>query len=181
MSRLAKKTIKLLEGVTVVEDGGFLSVRGAMGENKLKLAPGVRVSVNNGSVRVETESSRKKEAAGLGTSWSLIRNAIKGVKDGFSKILEVEGVGYRPLLEGKDVVLHLGYAVPVRVRIPEGVRVEIDKGTIKISGINKESVGQTAADIRAMKKPEPYKGKGIRYRGEIVRRKAGKKAGAAAT
>jgi large subunit ribosomal protein L6 len=102
------------------------------------------------------------------------------VTEGFSKILEIEGVGYRAALEGKDLVLYLGYALPVKMPIAEGVSVAVEKNLVKISGIDKELVGRVAAEIRAHKKPEPYKGKGIHYQGEVIRRKAGKKAGTAA-
>ncbi len=99
---------------------------------------------------------------------------------GFTKILEIEGVGYRATVEGKELVLFLGYALPVRLPIPENVAITVDKNIIKVAGIDKDAVGQAAAEIRALKKPEPYKGKGIHYQGEVIRRKVGKKAGAAA-
>ncbi|MDP2598392.1 MAG: 50S ribosomal protein L6, partial [Candidatus Liptonbacteria bacterium] len=121
------------------------------------------------------------EKALLGTAWSLVSNAIRGVAEGFSKILEVEGVGYRVALEGKELVLFLGYAQPVRMKIPEGVTIVIEKNTLTVSGINKDLVGLVAANIRAHKKPEPYKGKGFHYKGEVIKRKVGKKAGATTT
>src|SRR3989344_9678494 len=111
--------------------------------------------------------------------WSLIRNCLEGVSSGFSKILDMEGVGYKAALEGRELVLSLGYANPVRFKITDGVTIEVEKNTIiKISGNDKDLVGLMAANIRALKKPEPYKGKGIRYRGEVICRKVGKKAGA---
>jgi large subunit ribosomal protein L6 len=117
-------------------------------------------------------------AAMLGTTWALVRNAVQGVTEGFAKKLEVEGVGYRAAIEGKDIALYLGYAQPVRVSVPAGVAVAVEKNTtILLSGVSKEHVGQLAAKIRALKKPEPYKGKGIHYEGEVIRRKVGKKAG----
>ncbi|MEK9180079.1 MAG: 50S ribosomal protein L6 [Patescibacteria group bacterium] len=180
MSRLARKPIKLPEGVTIAQNGDFLLVKGAKTERKVKLFPGIDVVADKGSVWVKFEAKRKQDKAILGTTWALVQNAIRGAKENFLKVLDIEGVGFRAQVEGKNLVLHLGYAVPVRLTIPEGVAVEIEKNTIKVSGADRALVGQVAADIRAYKKPEPYKGKGIRYRGEIVRRKAGKKAGAAA-
>jgi len=180
MSRLAKKPIKLPEGVSLAQEGDVLVVKGPKGEKKLQLFPGLEVGEKDGAVWVRFTTERKKDKAILGTYWSLTKNAIQGVKEGFSKILEIEGVGYRAVLEGKDVVLHIGYATPVRFSPPFGVAVEIEKNTLKVSGVDKELVGQVAADIRSFKKPEPYKGKGIRYRGEVIRRKVGKKAAATA-
>ena len=112
----------------------------------------------------------------VGTMWSLARNAAQGVLSEFSKVLEIEGIGYRASIEGDTLVLSLGYAQPVRFKIPKDVSVRVEKNVITISGVDKQLVGETAATIRQLKKPEPYKGKGIRYRGEIIRRKAGKKA-----
>ena len=127
---------------------------------------------------VKSDGDFKQARANCGTMWSLIRNAVQGVASGFSRSLEIEGVGYRAVLEGKELVLYLGYTQPVRLAPPVGVVIEVEKNTIKISGVDKELVNRTAAKIRAFRKPEPYKGKGIRYQGEVVRRKAGKKAAA---
>lgn len=182
MSRLAKKPIKLPPGVTFKEEGDLWIFSGPKGEGRMRKVPGVSIRLEEGNVFVEDGKggSRAKEGVLVGTAWALMRNVIEGMVGGFSKILEMEGVGYRALVEGGDLVLHLGYAVPVRFPVPEGVKIEIEKNVIKISGVSKELVGRVAADIRALKKPEPYKGKGIHYRGEVIRRKAGKKAGAAA-
>ncbi len=176
MSRLAKKSIAVPQGVTVKHDGQVLRVKGAKGELAVRTV-GVEVKVEEGKVWVSED--KKGEATPLtGTIWSLVKNAIQGVAEGFLKILEIEGVGYRAVLEGKELVLFLGYAQPVRMKMPEGVAVKIEKNAIEISGIDKDLVGRVAANIRALKKPEPYKGKGIHYRGEVIRRKVGKKAGA---
>lgn len=154
-------------------------MKGPKGEILLPLAAGVEVTVEGKELWVKVlEGSDSGNTAMHGTTWALAKNAIEGVTKGFEKILEIEGVGYRVAMEGKDLVLHLGYALPVRMPIPDYVAVVVEKNTIKISGINKEQVGQVAAEIRALKKPEPYKGKGIHYRGEVIRRKVGKKAGA---
>ena len=181
MSRLAKNPIKLLPGVTLNEGAGFISFKGPRGERKTELPGGVTVRAEGENIWVEKGPNGNKSKAIHGTTWALIKSAIEGVALGFSKILEIEGIGYRASMEGKDLVLFLGYAQPVRFKIPDGVSVAVEKNLIKISGVNKDLVGRVAADIRALKKPEPYKGKGIRYSGEVVRRKVGKKAGATAT
>lgn len=170
MSRLVKKPILIPAGITVSETAGVLTVKGPKGELKVAMAEGVKMKLEGAELWID----------GVGTTWSLAKNAIEGVTNGFTKVLEIEGVGYRAMIEGKDLVLHLGYAQPVRVKVPNGAAVTVEKSTIKISGIDKELVGRVAADIRALKKPEPYKGKGIHYQGEVIRRKVGKKAGATA-
>lgn len=179
MSRLIKKFIVLPENVTVVVNGALAMVKGAKGELQVKIPAGVEIVVKDKEVWVNaTENSQA--GALLGTTWSLLRNSLEGVSTGFVKVLEIEGVGYRAALEGKELVLNLGYALPVRVPVLEGVTVTVDKNAIKVSGIDKDLVGRAAAEIRALKKPEPYKGKGIHYQGEVIRRKVGKKAGTAA-
>jgi large subunit ribosomal protein L6 len=170
MSRLIKKPIKIPAGVTVTQNGAVLNVKGPKGELKVKLAPGVTVTVEGENMNVSA-----------GTEWSLAKNAVQGVTEGFIKILEIEGVGYRAVVEGKELVLYLGYALPVRVPILPGITMVVEKSTIKVSGIDKDLVGRAAAGVRALKKPEPYKGKGIHYQGEVIRRKVGKKAGATAS
>lgn len=166
MSRLTRKPIVIPAGVTVTADGGLLSVKGPKGEVKVPLR----------GAAAEIKGNEFSTASG--TMWALTRNAIRGVTEGFVKLLEIEGVGYRAVAEGKELVLYLGYAQPERMKIPEGVAVKVEKNTVTISGIDKDAVGRAAAEIRSRKKPEPYKGKGIRYRGEIIRRKVGKKAAA---
>ncbi len=163
-----------------MQEGNFLIFKGPKGEKRLKINPGVRVKIETENIWVESSEGGGSKAD-TGTMWSLIRNSLEGVSSGFSKILDIEGVGYKAALEGRELILSLGYAKPVRLHIPGGIVVEVEKNTIiKISGSDKDLVGLIAANIRALKKPEPYKGKGIRYRGEIIRRKVGKKAGAAA-
>jgi large subunit ribosomal protein L6 len=182
MSRLIKKSIAIPDGVTVVVTGDVVVIKGPKGELTLNAPFGVEVAIEAKEAWVKPSSNAKSvpnSPALLGTTWALLRNAIEGVSNGFMKILEIEGVGYRAAIEGKDLVLHLGYALPVRMPVLEGVTVIVEKNTIKVSGINKEVVGQAAAEIRALKKPEPYKGKGIHYQGEVIRRKVGKKAGTA--
>ncbi len=177
MSRLIKKPIALPENVTVASHDGFAIVRGAKGELRVGIPAGIEVAVEGSAVWVKNAGGDKADPA-LGTTWSLLQNAMRGVGEGFVKVLEIEGVGYRVTVEGKELVLYLGYALPVRMSIPAGVAIAVEKNVIKVSGIDKELVGRVAAEIRAEKKPEPYKGKGIHYQGEVIRRKVGKKAGA---
>jgi large subunit ribosomal protein L6 len=180
MSRLIKKSIALPDKVTVTDNGDILKVVGPKGEIELTIPAGVKITVDGREVWIKKEEGVNMSAI-FGTTWALARNAIQGVSEGFIKVLELEGVGYRVALEGKELVLHLGYALPVRMPVLDGVTIAVEKNTIKVSGINKELVGRAAAEIRALKKPEPYKGKGIHYQGEVIRRKVGKKAGATAS
>src|SRR5258708_2201047 len=179
MSRLIKKSIPIPAGVTVSDAAGFLTVKGPKGEQKVAILPGVKIRMEDTNMWIEAEATTTSKSF-AGTLWSLVKNAILGVTEGFLKVLEIEGVGYRAVLEGKELVLYLGYALPVRMPLPEQVTVAIEKSTIKISGIQKELVGRIAAEIPAPNNPEPYKGKGIHYQGEVIRRKVGKKAGATA-
>ncbi len=180
MSRLIKKSVSIPAGVTVSEQDGSIVVKGPKGELQIALVPGIGISVKDGGAWIEPKEDLAHRAM-LGTTWALVKNAIEGVTNGFSKKLLIEGVGYRAALEGKDLIMYLGYAQPVKVSVPDGITTVVDKNTtIIFSGIDKEEVGQIAAKVRALKKPEPYKGKGIRYEGEVIRRKVGKKAGTAA-
>ncbi len=176
MSRLAKRPIKLPEAVQVQEKEGKLLFKGAKGGLEVPILPFLSVELNDGLINISPIGEHKQSRANAGTTWSLIKNAIEGVTTGFSKTLEIEGVGYRANVEGNNLLLSLGYVQPVRLEIPQGISVKVEKNTIQISGIDKCLVGETAAKIRQLKKPEPYKGKGIRYQGEVVRKKAGKKA-----
>lgn len=180
MSRLIKKPILIEAGATVTKNGDVLVVKGAKGELQVAIPAGVAVVIDGANLTVSS-TDEGGSTAQAGTLYANTKNAITGVTEGFTKILEIEGVGYRAALEGKALVLHLGYAQPVKLPVPEGITIVVEKNTIKVSGIDKESVGQAAAEIRALKKPEPYKGKGIHYQGEVIRRKVGKKAGATAT
>lgn len=176
MSRLIKKPIIIEPGVTVTENSGVVTFKGPKGELTVTLVPGIAARIEGSNLWIEKRGDEAHKAI-AGTLWALSKNAMEGVTKGFVKVLEIEGVGYRAVLEGKDLVLHLGYALPVRVNITDDVTAVVEKNTIKISGIDKNLVGLVAAKIRALKKPEPYKGKGIRYQGEVIRRKVGKKAG----
>lgn len=177
MSRLIKKSIAVPTGTTVTKTGDLFVFKGPKGELSMNVFPGIDFAVADGEAWVK-ESEGLENKAMLGTFWSLATNAVEGVTKGFEKNLEIEGVGYRAVLEGKELVLFLGYALPVRFPIPHGITAAVEKNlSIKIAGIDKDLVGRTAAEIRALKKPEPYKGKGIHYVGEVIRRKVGKKAG----
>ena len=179
MSRLIKKPVVIESGASVTVADDVLTIKGPKGEIKLPVPFSVEVNIDGQNIWVKA-SAQAKDTALAGTIWSLTKNAIIGVTKGFEKILEIEGVGYRVVVEGKELVLFLGYALPVRLPISDKIVLTVEKNTIKIAGIDKEVVGQVAAEIRALKKPEPYKGKGIHYKGEVIRRKVGKKAGAAA-
>jgi large subunit ribosomal protein L6 len=180
MSRLAKKTIPIPEGVTVEEKNNTLHFKGVKGETELKILDRVKVQIAPPNIKVEAEAGDKQARANVGTTWSLIQNQIEGVNSGFSKILEIEGVGFRASMEGKILVLSLGFVNPVKFTPPEGINIAVEKNVITVIGADKAKVGQAAAQIRGFKEPEPYKGKGIHYRGEIIRRKVGKKAGVTA-
>ncbi len=177
MSRLVKKPVKVTSGVTISQIGDLVVFKGPKGEEKVKVPTDISVSIKWDELTVTPKGTAENALAAAGTTWALARNAIEGVTKGFVKTLEIEGVGYRAALEGKDLMLFLGYALPVKFPIPAGVAIAVEKNTVKISGINKDLVGRVAAEIRALKKPEPYKGKGIHYAGEVIRRKVGKKAG----
>ena len=181
MSRLTKKPLKVAAGVAISQMDDLVMFKGPKGEEKVKIPHGIMVAVKGDELTVASKEKNEDAQMAAGTAWALVRNALEGVTQGFTKVLEIEGVGYRAALEGKDLMLFLGYALPVRFPIPTGVAIAVEKSTLKVSGINKELVGRVAAEIRALKKPEPYKGKGIHYAGEIIRRKVGKKAGATGT
>lgn len=181
MARLSKKPIQIPEGVTVEKSGDIILFKGPKGENSLRILQFTVVDVDSQAVKVRpADENQRQSRLNAGTMWSLIKNSIVGVNTGFSKQLLIEGIGYRALMEGKDIVLHLGYTNPVRLTPHEKVDVSVDKNTITVSGVDKELVHRMAAAIRALKRPEPYKGKGIRYKDEVIRRKVGKKATAAA-
>lgn len=178
MSRLARKPIPL-NGATFTSKEGVYSVKGPKGELEILRLAGVEVTVTDdgvASVGLSGEASLQNKA-NLGTQWALVRNAAIGVTEGFTKNLEIQGVGYRANMEGNLLNLSLGFSHPIKFEAPAGVTVSVEKNIITVAGPNKEDVGQAAALIRKYRKPEPYKGKGIRYQGEVVRMKAGKKAG----
>ncbi len=176
MSRLAKRPIAVPAKTEVTVSGGSLTVKGPKGTLQKPIHRMVTIEVGSEGVQVSPKGSSLESRALIGTYASHLRNMITGVNTGFTKKLFIEGVGFKWEVQGKTLNLALGFSHPVKMAIPEGLTVVAEKGALSISGFDKELVGQFAADIRAMKKPEPYKGKGIRYDGEVIRRKQGKKA-----
>ena len=176
MSRIGKKPIEIPSEVEVKLDMDLLIVKGPKGELKIKIHPNIKIEIKDKVITVQPKMLNKKTGALWGTFRSLVDNMIQGVIKGFEKKLEIQGVGYRASLEKNKLTLNLGFSHLIEIEAPEGISFNVEKNIITISGINKQLVGQIAANIRAKRKPEPYKGKGIRYQGELVRRKAGKKA-----
>lgn len=176
MSRIGKKPIEIPGSVTVNIDGKNITVKGPLGENKLALLSGVNVEKNDKYLNVSIEDvNDKQQRAYHGLFRTLINNMVVGVSTGFVKELEIVGVGYRALQQGKDIQFQLGYSHTILFPAPEGITLEVTEATkFKVKGYNKELVGQVAANIRKLRAPEPYKGKGIRYKNENVRKKAGK-------
>lgn len=179
MSRIGKKEIPLPKGVEVREDGGAVVVKGPKGSMVTPLVPGITMAVENNVVKFERKNEEGKTRAFHGLMRALVANNVKGVSEGFKRELDIVGVGYRAEVKGKEVVFQLGYSHPVRFAIPEGIEITIDPKTnhVTITGIDRQKVGQTAAEIRSLREPDPYKGKGIKYSDEVIRRKAGKAAG----
>jgi large subunit ribosomal protein L6 len=178
MSRIGKLPIDLPKGVEVKLDGAHLTVKGSKGELELDVNPEMKVSVDDGQIVVERPSDQSRHKALHGLTRSLIANMVEGVSTGFRKTLEIQGVGYRADMKGNSLNLQLGFSHPIDFEPPEGVSIQTpDQTTIVVEGPDKQAVGQVAAVIRGYRPPEPYKGKGIRYQGEHVRRKAGKTAG----
>ena len=179
MSRLGKLPIKLGTGVQVVQNGEELKFTGPQGEFILKLHPSVNVKIEKEEIIVSPKDLQAKNASAFwGLMWSLIKNAVEGVSLGFTKKLEVNGVGYRVSVKGDTVDLSLGFSHPVAFKLPLGIKASAEGNILTLQGIDKALVGETAAQIRRLRKPEPYKGKGIKYLDEVIRRKAGKTAAA---
>jgi large subunit ribosomal protein L6 len=179
MSRIGREPIEVPSGVDVTLDGQDVKVKGPKGELTMEAHPDMAVALNEGVVTVTRPSDEPKHRGLHGLTRTLIANMIEGVVDGYSKTLEIQGVGYRAQKKGSGIELNLGFSHTIQFDAPEGVDIAVpNPTTIVIGGINKQNVGQAAAEIRALRPPEPYKGKGIRYQGEHVRRKAGKTAGA---
>ncbi len=179
MSRIGREPIEVPSGVDVTLDGQDVKVKGPKGELTMEAHPDMAVALNEGVVTVTRPSDEPKHRGLHGLTRTLIANMIEGVVDGSSKTLEIQGVGYRAQKKGSGIELNLGFSHTIQFDAPEGVDIAVpNPTTIVIGGINKQNVGQAAAEIRAFRPPEPYKGKGIRYQGEHVRRKAGKTAGA---
>jgi large subunit ribosomal protein L6 len=177
MSRIGKQPIEVPEGVTVAVEPGLVTVNGPKGELQERVAREVTVSQEDGQIVVTRASDRGEHRALHGLTRSLIANMVEGVTEGFEKTLEIQGVGYRAQLRGKALELSVGFSHSVPVEAPEGIEFEVPQPTqVVVRGISKQAVGEAAARIRKVRPPEPYKGKGIRYRGEYVQRKVGKRA-----
>jgi large subunit ribosomal protein L6 len=175
MSRIGKLAIPIPSGVEVSIVGNHVAVKGPKGQLERDLAPELRVVQEDGQLRVERPSDEKRSRELHGLTRTLVNNMVIGVTTGYRKGLEITGVGYRAQLVGKKLQLNLGYSHPVEIDPPEGISFELENPTrLAVVGIDKEMVGQVAAKVRATRKPEPYKGKGVRYAGEVIRRKAGK-------
>ncbi len=176
MSRIGKKPIEIPKGVEAKVEGNTVFVKGPKGELQKEVPSEIKVEIKDNEIFVNPKEETKRTRAFWGLFRTLIFNMIKGVTDGYEKKLEIHGVGYRANLEGEDLVLLVGFSHSVKINKVEGIEFSVEKSIITVSGINKELVGQIAAKIRKVRPPEPYKGKGIRYLGEEVRKKAGKKA-----
>lgn len=174
MSRIGKQPISIPSGVTITVDDDFVTVTGSKGTLKQFMMPGISVEVKDNEVHVTRASDEKVHRSKHGLMRTLIANMIKGVSEGFSKKLEVNGVGFKIAMQGTDLKMSLGFSHEVIYKVPQGITAAVEANTITVSGIDKQAVGQSAAEIRAFKKPEPYKGKGIKYIDERVLRKSGK-------
>ncbi len=180
MSRVGRKPILIPKGVTVAVEGETVRVEGPKGKLSRMVHAALTVSLQDSRLLVQRSSDHRTVRALHGLTRALLANMVQGVTEGFEKKLEIVGIGYRAQLQGRALQLTLGYSHPVIFPLPEGIQAEVDKQTsVTIRGADKELVGQTAAKLRALRKPDPYKGKGIRYVGEMIRRKVGKKAAAA--
>jgi len=176
MSRIGKKPVALPKGVTASIDGQTVKVKGPKGELSVKLVPDVSVSLGDNGLAVMPREGAERGPQMWGLSRTLVNNLVEGVTTGFTQKLEIQGVGYRAAVQGKNLNLQLGFSHDVAYPIPAGITIVTEKPTmISVSGIDKQLVGQVAAEIRGYRPPEPYKGKGVRYEGEYVRRKEGKK------
>ena len=175
MSRIGKMPIAIPSGVTVsIAENNTVTVKGPKGELKRALAPQMKITEKDGSVTVERPDDEKENRALHGLTRTLLNNMVVGVTEGYTKVLEINGVGYRAAKQGKTLTLNLGYSHPVIMEDPEGIETKVTDNKIEVSGIDKEKVGQYAAVIRDKRRPEPYKGKGIKYSYEVIRRKVGK-------
>lgn len=176
MSRVGKHPVALPQGVSAEVKDGTITVKGKLGSLSLVVASDIEVKVADNQVSVTPQAQTIRARMMWGTTRNNVANMVKGVSEGFKQVLEIEGVGFRAAMQGKDLVMQLGFSHEVRYPAPQGIEIKAEKPTvISITGFDRQKVGQVAAEIRSMKKPEPYKGKGIKYAGERVRRKEGKK------
>ena len=180
MSRLGKKPIIIPSGVEAKINGEVFTVKGPKGELNRRMKNDIEISLTGNEITLKPKRNSKEVMALWGTYASHIKSMIKGVTEGFEKKLVIEGIGFKAQMEGANITLNLGLSHPLKVEIPKDLKAAVEKNIITISGADKEKVGAISAKIRALKKPEPYKGKGIRYENEVIRRKSGKKAATAA-
>jgi len=176
MSRIGKKPILIPEDVEVKIEGKTVIIKGPKGELSKEIRPEIKIEIKENKIFISLQTETKQNRALWGLTRSLLANIIKGVKEGFEKKLEIEGIGYRAILSGENLELFVGFTHPVKIKTPKDIKFSVEKNVITVSGVDKELVGQIAAQIRKVRPPEPYKGKGIRYQGELVRRKVGKRA-----
>ena len=175
MSRVGRKPVSIPSTVKVAVAGGEVRVEGPRGKLQLRFHPRMTVNLKENILSVDRPTNIRTDRALHGLTRSLIQNMVRGVAEGFSKELEIEGIGYKAQLSGRKLILNLGFSHPIEYPIPEGIEIKTPKPTqIVVSGVDRQKVGQVAADIRHFHEPEPYKGKGIRYVGEVIRRKQGK-------
>jgi large subunit ribosomal protein L6 len=176
VSRIGRMPVTVPKGVNISIEGSYVQVKGPKGELEHSFPNEMKITLNDGILQVERPSDQRTHRALHGMTRALIQNMVTGVSTGFEKVLEIDGVGYRAELSGNNLVLYVGYSHPVVVEPPAGISFEVDTRTrqIKILGCDKQAVGQVAADVRQVRPPEPYKGKGLHYLGEKIRRKAGK-------
>lgn len=185
MSRIGLKPISVPSGVSVnIAEGNLVKVKGPKGELQMAVSPDLKLIQEDSTIRIERPTEKREHRSQHGLARTIINNMVAGVSDGYRKVLEIHGVGYRASVEGKDLVINIGYSHPVRITPPAGITFEVGQEErsrqlrITVSGIDKQKVGQIAADVRKVRKPDPYKGKGIRYSGEFVKLKQGKRASA---
>lgn len=175
MSKVGKKPIIIPAEVNVAVKDSMLEIKGKGGALTLPVLPHTKIELKDNQILVTAEDDEKQARSNWGTMRALAQNAVTGVNSGFTKELEIQGVGYRASTEGNNLVLNIGFSHPVKFSVPEGIKIAVEKSFIRVFGADKNLVGEVAAKIRALKKPEPYKGKGIRYKGEVIKIKAGKK------
>lgn len=176
MSRIGQQVIEIPQGTEVTVDGNLVTAKGPKGELSRKVSDVVSITIEDGKISFSLKKDDQQSRMLWGTTASHVKNMVDGVSKGFEKKLIIEGVGFKANMQGNDLVLNVGFSHPVQLATPEGLTVTAEKEVITVSGFDKELVGFFASKIRSVKKPEPYKGKGIRYDGEIIRRKQGKKA-----
>ena len=174
MSRIGKLPIKLPENVKVILTGNKVQVSGPKGELETEIRSKMTLKINEGEITVVKKMEDEETARLYGLTRTLIANMVQGVTDGFKKELEINGIGYRASVSDNILNLSLGYSHPIEFKAPDGIKINVEKNVIVIAGIDKQKVGQAAAEIRAFRKPEPYKGKGVKYVDEVIRRKSGK-------